>query len=239
MLFTVFFFACFAGYLVLAVPASIHIGRLTKKGKLEKKDRLVKNIAVNLVNRLSKLARIKYDVSGSENIPDGPVLYVANHQGFLDMAVMLGKMKEPCAFMAKKEAEKIPLLSTWMKHLGCVFVDRENARAAVKALDEANALVASGKSMVIFPEGTRSKSDNVGEFKNGAFRIAKNTGVPIVPVAIDGSYKAWDEKHRITPTTIRVKILPPFSIENISRAEFKEIGNTVRAIIVKAKDSKD
>ena len=76
-----------------------------------------------------------------------------------------------------------------MKLLGCVFVQRDDLRASVRALNDATAIVESGKSFVIFPEGTRYKGEEggAGEFKAGAFRIAVKTGAPVVPVAITGA----------------------------------------------------
>ena len=85
--------------------------------------------------------------------------------------------------VAKEELEKIPLLNRWMKLLGCVFVQRDDLRASVRALNDATAIVESGRSFVIFPEGTRYKGEEggVGEFKNGAFRIAVKTGPVRLP----------------------------------------------------------
>ena len=79
----------------------------------------------------------------------------------------------------------------------------------------------------------------MGEFKNGAFRVAKNTGVPIVPVALEGTYKAWEEKKRISPAKVKVRVLPPIETEGMTREEYKAIGAKVRELIVNAKPPRE
>ena len=89
-----------------------------------------------------------------------------------------------------------------MKLLGCVFVQRDDVRASVRALNDATAIVESGRSFIIFPEGTRYKGEEggAGEFKAGAFRIAVKTGAPVVPVAISGARGLFEAHgNRATP----------------------------------------
>ena len=124
---------------------------------------------------------------------------------------------------------------SWMKLLGCVFVKRDDIRASVKALNDATAIVESGRSFVIFPEGTRYKGEEggAGEFKAGAFRIAIKTGVPVVPVAISGA-RGLFEGHglRATPGDIRVRILPAIQTAGMSKAEQKQLPDAVRQTIL-------
>ena len=122
----------------------------------------------------------------------------------------------------KEELEKIPLLNRWMKLLGCVFVKRDDIRASVKALNDATAIVESGRSFVIFPEGTRYKGEEggAGEFKAGAFRIAVKTETPVVPVAISGARGLFEAHgNRTTPGTVRIRVLPPIQTAGMSRAD--------------------
>ena len=110
-----------------------------------------------------------------------------------------------------------------MKLLGCVFVQRDDVRASVRALNDATAIVESGRSFIIFPEGTRYKGEEggAGEFKAGAFRIAVKTETPVVPVAISGA-----------PGTVRIRVLPPIQTAGMSRAEQKELPAAVRQTIL-------
>ena len=147
----------------------------------------------------------------------------------------LAGLEKPHGILAKEELEKIPLLNRWMKLLGCVFVKRDDIRASVKALNDATAIVESGRSFVIFPEGTRYKGEEggAGEFKAGAFRIAIKTGVPVVPVAISGA-RGLFEGHglRATPGDIRVRILPAIQTAGMSKAEQKQLPDAVRQTIL-------
>lgn len=233
---TVIWFLCFALYLIALLPASLYMKILTKQGKIEKRNAIVRKMARKLVLRMSRLAGVKYDIQGLENVPkEGNAIYIANHQGIFDIAVMMLIPREVCGFLVKKEAEKIPLARKWLLYVGCIFVDREKPRDAVEALNIAEERVKNGESMVIFPEGTRSKTGEIGEFKNGAFRIAKNTGVQVIPVAIEGTYKVWEQKHKISKATVKARVLPPIQTEGMTKEEYKLIGEKVRQLIVDAK----
>ena len=208
---------------------------LTKKGETEKRDAIVKKRFNNLVRRMYSFAGVKVEVAGRENIPEGTVLFCANHQGLFDAGIMLAYMREPCGFVIKKEVEKIPLAASWLRYLGSVFIDRDSPRAAVEAINKAAENLKNGKSMVIFPEGTRSRTGEIGEFKNGAFKMAQKTGVPIVPVAISGTSDIWEREHKIRPGTVKVSVLSPVYTNAMTREEFKTLGYVVREMIVKEK----
>ena len=162
-------------------------------------------------------------------------MFVANHRSYYDIPLLLAGLEKPHGILAKEELEKIPLLNRWMKLLGCVFVQRDDVRASVRALNDATAIVESGRSFVIFPEGTRYKGEEggAGEFKAGAFRIAIKTGVPVVPVAISGA-RGLFEGHglRATPGDIRVRILPAIQTAGMSKAEQKQLPDAVRQTIL-------
>ena len=122
-----------------------------------------------------------------------------------------------------------------MKLLGCVFVQRDDLRASVRALNDATAIVESGRSFVIFPEGTRYKGEEggVGEFKNGAFRIAVKTGAPVVPVAITGARALFENNgNRCHPGRVHICILPPIRTAGMNKAEQKQLPEAVRQTIL-------
>ena len=150
-------------------------------------------------------------------------------------SLLLASLDKPYGILAKEELEKIPLLSRWMKLLGCVFVQRDDVRASVRALNDAPAIVESGRSFIIFPEGTRYKGEEggAGEFKAGAFRIAVKTETPVVPVAISGARGLFEAHgNRTTPGTVRIRVLPPIQTAGMSRAEQKELPAAVRQTIL-------
>ena len=175
-------------------------------------------------------------VEGLDNIPkDTACVFVGNHRSYYDIPLLLAGLDRPHGILAKEELEKIPLLNRWMKLLGCVFVQRDDVRASVRALNDATAIVESGRSFVIFPEGTRYKGEEggAGEFKQGAFRIAVKTGAPVVPVAITGARALFENNGNLChPGTVRIKVLPPIQTAGMSRAEQKQLPDAVRQTIL-------
>jgi len=137
-----------------------------------------------------KAAGGRVRVEGAERVPaEGPVVYVANHQGALDIPIMMGYLPGVPAFVAKRELFKIPILGFWMRTLGCVGLDRGNPRAARDQLQEAAANVRAGRRVVIFPEGTRSRDPEgkMAPFKRGSLKLAADAQATVVPVTLEGS----------------------------------------------------
>ena len=168
-------------------------------------------------------------------LKEGPCVFVGNHRSYYDIPLLLASLDKPHGILAKEELGKIPLLNRWMKLLGCVFVQRDDLRASVRALNDATAIVESGRSFVIFPEGTRYKGEEggVGEFKNGAFRIAVKTGAPVVPVAITGARALFENNgNRCHPGRVHICILPPIRTAGMSKAEQKQLPEAVRQTIL-------
>lgn len=127
-------------------------------------------------------------VTGIENIPlSGGVLFVSNHQSNFDIPILLGFVPRDKGFIAKAELMKIPVFRMWMKALGCIIINRADARQSHDALTRAAERLKEGHSLVIFPEGTRSSDGKLGRFKAGSLKLALHANVPIVPVTIKGS----------------------------------------------------
>ena len=185
-----------------------------------------------------KVTGVSLSVEGLENIPkDRPCVFVANHRSYYDIPLLLAGLEKPHGILAKEELEKIPLLNRWMKLLGCVFVQRDDVRASVRALNDATAIVEGGRSFVIFPEGTRYKGEEggAGEFKAGAFRIAVKTGAPVVPVAVTGARALFETNgNRCRPGSVRIKIMSPIQTAGMSKAEQKQLPDAVRQSILAA-----
>jgi len=213
-----------------------------KKGKFEKlknngtkqeveeyKSKVVKDWASNVLNYVGA----KVNIVGKENIPKGACLYVANHQGFFDIPIVVETVGNSIGFIAKKELLKFKVLTYWMTQMHCIFIDRSNVRESIKAINEGIENLKNGHSMVIFPEGTRSKGPSIGEFKKGSLKLALKSGVPIVPIAIDGSYKLREgnEKSRIKPAEVKVTICKPIYTENLSREDQTNLAEIVKGLI--------
>lgn len=229
---TILWFIYFWLYLLLCIPASLYVWYLEKRGRDADADRLVARFVANWARRLLYFAGAKVTVTGQENLIDRPAVYIANHQGYFDIPLMLAYVGEPRGLIAKQELARIPGIRTWMLHLHCLFVDRSSPRAGAQVMLDGAALLESGRSLTIFPEGTRSRGGAMHEFKAGAFRIASRVGVPIVPVTIDGSHKLMESNHFwIHPAEIKITIHPAIETAGMSRPEIRALPEQTLSII--------
>lgn len=133
------------------------------------------------------LNMVKVTVAGTENIPDGPVIFMSNHQSNFDILSLLSSMPRQIHWIAKKELFEIPVFGPSMRRGGYIPLDRGDGRKALQSMDEAAATIRQGKSVVMFPEGTRSTDQKLLPFKRGGFILARKAGVPVIPVTINGS----------------------------------------------------
>lgn len=235
MIRTIIWFICFWMKLIALIPDSFKVKALKKSGDTAKADIIVNNIVKEWARSLVLLSGCKIKVIGEENIPkDRTVLFVSNHQGNFDIPILLGFIEKPKAFVAKEELEKFPLVSTWMKYMNCVFMDRDNPRKSIKAINEGIKILKEGYSMVIFPEGTRSKDGNLGEFKAGGLKLATKSGVCIIPITIKGSNQIMTKgSFIIKPSEVEVIISPPVEMKEDFIKDTKQLTETVRNTILR------
>ena len=180
-----------------------------------------------------KISGANVQLSGEENIPNGrAVLFVSNHQSLFDIAIFLSMIPTPKGAIAKVELKKVPILRTWMTFINCVFMDRKDIRKSAKAIIDGVEILKSGYSMAIFPEGTRSKCREIGDFKAGSFKLATKAKVPIIPVTIDGTYNLMEANGgRIRKADVCVTIHPAIETDGLSREEEYALPERVRQII--------
>ncbi len=221
---TILWFLYFWLYLLVIHPCLRRVRALRSKGKIEEHDVLTGQVVHNWSRRLLAAAGAKVRVEGLDHLPEGTAVFVSNHQSYFDIPLSLGYLGDPKGLVAKKEIDKIPFIRQWMRELGCVFLDRENIRASVAALSEASDRVAAGYSMVVFPEGTRTETGEVGEFKAGAFKIAQKNRAPVVPFVLDGSDRLMG-KHSlwIRPASVTIRILPPIDTSGYTKEDWKAL----------------
>ena len=233
MLRTFIAFVKFCAYLVGTLPKERKALKLDREGNVAERDLLVIEGVGDWARYVIRIAGGTVEVVGQELIPaDTAVVFVGNHQGNMDIPLLLGFIDKPKAFISKIEILKVPILSGWMKLMQCTFMDRKDMRQSVRAMHEAVETVKKGYSLVIFPEGTRSKGGPVGEFKAGSFKLALKSGVPIVPLTIDGSWRLLEEKGRLQDATIKVTIHPAIPTANLTREESAALPEKVREIIM-------
>lgn len=176
----------------------------------------------------------KLVIENKERIdPNKPYLIMANHNSFIDIPVLFKSMPFFTYFIAKQEIKKIPLLGWYVKAYGMIYIDRSDRIKAKVSIAKASQLIAQGKHVIIFPEGTKSKDGNLGEFKKGGFHLAKEANVSILPIKIEGARKVWPNKQpfKLGFGRITVKVGEPISPELLSQKDINEQVLFVRNII--------
>ena len=230
---TVVWFLYFFGALVALIPSARRVQRLGREGRAAEADALRNQSVSRWAKTLLKLAGVRVTVQGLEHIPaDRAVVFTPNHQSNYDIPILLTCLDAPHGFVAKVETDRIPLVRTWMRLLHCVFLDRSNARQSLGVLREAGAVLRAGNSMIVFPEGTRSKGGPMGTFKAGAFKMAFDAEAPVVPVVIDGSFRAMEANHNLMgPAQVTVTVLPAVETSGMDRARRKALPEEIAASI--------
>lgn len=182
---------------------------------------------------IMKKYKIDLTVEGVENIPEGPVLFVSNHQGYADIPVYGAAIPgKQIGFVAKTSLGKIPVFGEWIRDIRSVFIERDDPRASLKTIEEGIALLNRGFSLVIFPEGTRSKGSKMGEFKKGSLRLATKPGIPVVPVTLNGTYHVFEEKgHVQSGAKIDFYIHPAIETKELSKSEANNLAERVEEIV--------
>jgi 1-acyl-sn-glycerol-3-phosphate acyltransferase len=161
-------------------------------------------------------------------------LFVANHQSLLDIPVLFAALPAPIAMAAKKELFRIPLLGWMMLAARFPKIDRANPEAAKRSLARsAERLRGTGISVVLFPEGTRSRDGQVAPFKKGAFFVARDLGVPLVPLAMEGTGAAMRKGSlRVRGGCVRISIGPPIDVRARSEEERDAVMAEARALVL-------
>ena len=164
----------------------------------------------------TSLAGIDLRVEGEEHLwSHRPAVFIFNHQSALDAILMMKLVRRDVTGIGKMELKKNPIFGPIFGAAGVVFVDRANSARAIEALQPAVDALKEGRSLVIAPEGTRSPTPRLGRFKKGAFHMAMQAGVPIVPVVFRNVLDAFPKDAKIVrPATIEAVVLPPIDTGN-------------------------
>jgi 1-acyl-sn-glycerol-3-phosphate acyltransferase len=179
------------------------------------------------------VSRIKVSVKGLSNIdPSIPYIYMPNHQSNFDIPVLLGHLTVQFRWLAKMELFKIPIFGRAMRKAGYISIDRYHRESAFESLKVAANKIKSGVSVLIFPEGTRSRDGNLRPFKKGGFVMAIDSGVPIVPVVITGTRAIMPKgKFRVYPGHVGMVIHKPIDTSTYTRETKEALMESVRRVI--------
>ena len=127
----------------------------------------------------------------------------------------------------------MPILGLCLKIEQHVLLDRKNRRKGIESIKKAGDLISQGRSVVVFPEGTRSTDGHVKKFRKGSLLVVSNTKAPVVPLTINGSFRIMSKKSfRLHPGIVKIVISPPIKTEDLTRSEQKELSERVRQIII-------
>jgi len=175
----------------------------------------------------------KVHIKGLEKLPpeSSKICIISNHQSYIDIPLLVGYFPLWGGFIAKEELRKIPILRQWMDSMGCVYIRRGNARSSVKMILDGVKRIEAGYPLIIFPEGTRSRSNKVKKFKEGSIKLATRAQAVIVPVTILNSYQLWEKDLRTKPTELYLILHDAIDTSAISGEEERQLPVRVQEII--------
>ncbi|MBO4374555.1 MAG: 1-acyl-sn-glycerol-3-phosphate acyltransferase [Lachnospiraceae bacterium] len=224
-------------FLIISIPL-IGVDCLIRLFSKEASDMMALVVVTWAFRVLWFISGIKLEVNGEENIPDEAVLFVSNHRSIFDIVILygyLGKKKRLTGFVAKKETRNLPVIGWWMRLLHCRFLDRKDIRQGMQVILECIEEVKNGICIVIYPEGTRGKSEDetqIAPFREGSLKIAVKAGSKIVPVAMSNT-RAIFEEHLpfLKGNRVRMTFGQAIDVKDYSKDEQKHLGEMTRTRI--------
>lgn len=175
----------------------------------------------------------RYEVQGLENVPKGPYLVISNHSSHLDGPGLIVTLPDPIYFVIKKGLAQIPVWGWAATRIGFISIDRSRSIAAQETLHRAVSTIREGRHILVFAEGTRSPDYRLHRFKKGGFHMAIEAGVPILPVAINGSRRLLPKgAPSAKPGTVSVVIGVPIETEGLDKEDLPDLMARTREVIV-------
>lgn len=195
----------------------------------------VNSLMASVGDFVVKAAGIEMVVKGEEHLwSKRPAVFIFNHQSSADLFIVSKLIRKDATGIAKKELKNMPIIGQLMAASGVIFIDRKNREKAIEAMKPAVDALKGGTSIIIFPEGTRSRDYRLGPFKKGAFHLAMQAGVPIVPVVIRNAHDAMPRGTNVLRSVaIEVVAFPPISTKRWKKEKLNEHIAKVRSIYLK------
>lgn len=235
MIYSLFFYFKFWLFMIITLPMILPLWLLRLGGFRKLHDRYLLWGTGGWARFVMLTTPADITVRGMDNLPSGGnLVFVANHQSAYDIPLIMAVIPRNLGFIAKKELKFLPIVSGWMRAMKCIFIDRSSPRKARKGIDTAIANLRNGHSMVVFPEGTRSRSSRMGEFHRGSLQIAYRAGSTIVPLTIRDSYRLREEHDQITPGSVELTIHPPVETAGMTRQELQGLSGKLSRQIAAA-----
>ncbi|MBO5974557.1 MAG: 1-acyl-sn-glycerol-3-phosphate acyltransferase [Paludibacteraceae bacterium] len=171
------------------------------------------------------LSFVRVEVRGEENYDrNSSYVFVANHQSIFDVFLIYGWLDSHFKWIMKKEIRKIPFVGRACEAAGHIYIDRSNSKSAYRSIELVKKKLVNGVSVAIFPEGSRTKNGSVGKFKRGAFVLASDLSLPIVPITISGAYEVLKKgTFLIIPGKIKMTIHKPLETKDLTQGDVKEL----------------
>ncbi len=216
---------------VAIIPSAIM--RLFGAPKMSENWMRINAIGVSRTIMFSVGARV--ETRGKENLPPpgSKTCFVANHQSMLDIPAIIGHAGVWAGFIAKKELDSVPFLSSWIRAMHCVYIDRKSPRSSIDAIFKGVDHIRNGIPMVIFPEGTRSRTGKLGEFKHGSLKLATRAKALVVPITIDGTRNGLEGKKGIGFPKVIITIAEPIDTGKLDEQGLKDLSDTIFHVIEK------
>ncbi len=191
------------------------------------------HVAVNWGRMLTRMVPVKVELEGLEQIdPNRSYVVVANHQSQIDIPVVYGYSGLDLRWVAKAEVGRIPFLAAGCRAIGHIFIDRSNPEQARQAINRAVERLEPGTGLMFFPEGTRSRSGELQSFKKGAFRVAVDQQLPVLPVSVTGTREVLPAYTlRLRPGRVKVRFHDPVATEGMGVEQVGELRRRVHGII--------
>ena len=208
-----------AGSLFPAIASGLTTGTLSMNW-----NEGINNMMATAGDFVTKIAGTQLVVKGKEHLwTHRPAVFILNHQSSMDMFIAAKLIRKDARGIAKKSLKNIPIIGQMLQAGGAIFIDRSNKEKAIEAMKPAVDALKNGTSIIIFPEGTRSKSYTLGKFKKGAFHLAMQAGVPIVPIIITNAIDSIPEDGGIfKPAAVEVKVLTPIPTIDWTKEELDQ-----------------
>jgi 1-acyl-sn-glycerol-3-phosphate acyltransferase len=218
--------------LIYLIGIGKRINRARENGDIAEEKRQIRRAESRWIDKFFTRYNITVVVEGEENLIAGPFLAVSNHQSYSDIPILMKALgNEAVGFVARADLQKLPLYGKWIARVRSIFIQRTDSRQALRTYKEGEELLRQGFSLAIFPEGTRSRGKNMAEFMRGTLRMAKQTGVPILPITISGAHKIFEDEGYLQSASVKVCIHKPINTYGWDRKDEENAKMEIEDII--------